>query len=155
MQTDETMYSVYSLLNSGMRILDRGATPHILLGFLCQLSSIHPSIHLLNHCHFILSLQNGGLPSIHVQLHTHTVTQSHFIIEKLHQGLGGSVAARRSEAKNSSDLLTWSVGIASVWCLLSVPKPCRVTVYHSGEAARWKASSPSTSNASVDALSQP
>lgn len=41
------------------------------------------------------------------------------MIKKLRQGLEGSVAARRSEAKNAGDFLTWSVSIAAAWCLLS------------------------------------
>lgn len=54
---------------------------------------------------------------------THTVTQSDFVIEQLHQRLCGGVWARRSEAKNSSDLFTWSSGITAAWCLLGAPKP--------------------------------
>lgn len=158
-----------SLLNWGMRfrILVRGAA-HLILFCLCLSSSVHPSVHPCIHppirpsVHFILpSPAEWGRSAYPAHMYhltdtlTHTVTQSDFVIEKLQQRLCRSVAAKRSEARSCSDLLTWRLGLTSAWCLLSGPKPRRAAVDHSGGAAWWRASSPPTPNASAEAISQP
>lgn len=139
-QADKTVYPMSSLLNWGMRfrILVRGVARLILFAFPYPVPSIHPSIHPPLLYFSPAEWRRSAYPAhMHHLTDTlaHTVAQSDFVTEQLHHRLCGGVAARRSDAKNSSDLLTWRLGITSAWCLLSAPKPRRATVDHSGGGA--------------------